>query len=269
MKNSSILFLAIPLLVVFSISGYCDDSSDIVETKANGSINWTRGTVTASGVGTPPQRFFGRPQARALALRAAKADALRHLLEVTRGVRIDSRKAVRELGDRMMSQVSGLVKAAHIIRQEYLSDGTAEVTMEMNLRGKLAELVLPVSNGPVINATFPLSEKSVYTGLIIDAKGLGIRPAMAPKILDENGQEIYGTSVVPRECAVKQGMAGYAKSVQNASKNHRVTGKPLTVRGLKTEGPARADIIISNSDAARLKAAGSLLKKCRVMIVAD
>ncbi len=165
-------------------------------------------------------------------------DAMRNLLEAIRGVRIDSHMEVKDFiaGDKIMSQISGFVKGAHVINREYMSDGTVEVTMEMNLGGELSDLVLPVSSS-VTDTTLSPSEKSVYTGLVVDTRGLGIRPAMAPKILDENGQEVYGTSLVSREYAVKQGMAGYAKSVQDAVISQRVTDKPLTVRGLKAEGP--------------------------------
>ncbi len=63
MKNSLILFLAIAVLVVFPVFGYCDNLSDIVENKGNNSsINWSRGTVAATGTGTPPERFFGKPR---------------------------------------------------------------------------------------------------------------------------------------------------------------------------------------------------------------
>ena len=95
---------------------------------------------------------------------------------------------------------------------------------------------------------------------------------MAPKVVDENGQEVYGSAFVSREFAVQQGMSGYAKGLEDAEKNERVTDNPMTVKGLKTEGPGRCDIVISNADAARIRNAAehlSFMKKCRVMIVVD
>lgn len=95
---------------------------------------------------------------------------------------------------------------------------------------------------------------------------------MSPKIIDENGQEVYGSAFVSREYAVQQGMSGYAKDMTAAQSNPRVTNNPLTVKGLKTEGPGKSDIVISNADASKLKSAYehlSFMKKCRVMIVVD
>ena len=112
----------------------------------------------------------------------------------------------------------------------------------------------------------------VLTGLVVDARGLGVRPAMAPKILDETGQEVYGSAFVSREFAVQQGMSGYAKGLTSAKQNQRVTANPLVVKGLRVEGPGQCNIVISNADAVRLRNSSadlSFLEKCRVMIVVD
>ena len=94
----------------------------------------------------------------------------------------------------------------------------------------------------------------------------------APKILDERGQEVYGSAYVSREYAVQQGMAGYAKDLTASQTNPRVTDRPLTVKSLKTEGAGQSDLIISNADADMIRGASenlSFLKQCRVMIVVD
>jgi hypothetical protein len=95
---------------------------------------------------------------------------------------------------------------------------------------------------------------------------------MSPKILDERGKEVYGSAYVSREFAVQQGMAAYAKDLTASQTNPRVTDQPLTVKGLKTKGPGRSDVVISNADADSIRSASenlSFLKKCRVMIVLD
>ncbi len=95
---------------------------------------------------------------------------------------------------------------------------------------------------------------------------------MSPRIVDESGKEIYGSMQVDREYAVQQGMSGYARDISSAQANPRVTNNPLTVKGIKTEGPGRANIIISNDDAGKLRNAAenmSFLKKARVMIVLE
>ena len=304
MKTRTLVVIAAALMLVFpATEGFAAEWHELVETAGiNGTINWSEGIITATGIGTPPEKYYGKPQARPMALRAAQLDAFRNLLEATKGVRIDSTTLVRDSmveSDVIRSQVSGMVKGAQAVKKEYLSDGTVEVTLAMSLRGGFAQLILPkdikqVPEIKTIPSAFPtplegkkLRDASVpplpepttstpapiiYTGLVVDARGLNARPAMSPKIFDENGQEVYGSAYVSREFAVQQGMAGYAKNLTAAQANPRVTNEPFTVKGLRTEGQGQCSFVISNADAAKIRSASenlSFLKKCRVMIVFD
>jgi hypothetical protein len=108
------------------------------------------------------------------------------------------------------------------------------------------------------------------TGLVIDGRGLGLKPALLPKIVDPQGQEIYVGQVVPRTNAVEQGVAGYAKDVNAAANNFRVTDNPAVIRGLRASGAARTDIMLSQTDAQMLRdlgKKGDFLQYCRVIIV--
>jgi len=273
--------------------------SDVVEqVGTNGKVNWTSGVVEATGIGAPPEKFFGKPQARPMALRAAQLDAYRNLLEIIKGVRVDATTEIRDYttaSDTIRAQVEGMVKGAQILKRDYMSDGTVEVTVRMSLNGDFAQAILPIPKvlksetfdhptGPISSVpgashsgnVFPASEKpvadGVFTGMIIDARGIQARPAMSPKIVDENGNEVYGSMMVDREYAVQQGMSGYARDLASAQTNPRVTNNPLTVKGLKADGPGKANIVISKGDAEKIKAAGenlTFLKKARVMIVLD
>jgi hypothetical protein len=284
MRKKSILTLVFACVLAVPVLGYCQQWHELVEQIGNGTVNWTQGIVQANGIGVPPESVYGKPQARPMALRAAKLDAMRNLLEVTKGVRIDSTTTVKNYAvenDVIMSRVQGVVRGAQVVNREYMSDGTVEVTMQMSLNGDLAHIVLPqdtkpkepTGTQPSFTTPPPTTPGTkVYTGMVVDARGLNAKPAMSPKVIDENGQEVYGSAFVSREFAVQQGMSGYAKEISSAQKNQRVTDNPVTVKGIKTQGPGRSDIVISNADAAMLKNASenlSFMKKCRVMIVVD
>jgi len=261
-----------------------------------GKINWSAGYIEAIGMGAPPERYIGKPNARPMALRAAKVDAYRNLLEITKGVQVSSETTVRDFvteSDVIRAQIEGLVKGATVANQEYLSDGTVEVTLRMPLYGEFSGAMMPrilekkkIAPAPEVPPVEPPVETPaappvpqvaapapvVFTGLVIDARGLQARPAMSPKILDENGKEVYGSMIVERDYAVQQGMTGYARDLTAAQSNPRVTNNPLSVKGVKTEGAGAADIVIGNADAQAIRAATdnlSFLKKCRVMIVLD
>jgi hypothetical protein len=108
------------------------------------------------------------------------------------------------------------------------------------------------------------------TGVVIDGRGLGLKPALLPKIIDPQGQEIYVGQVVARTNAVEQGVAGYAKDVNAASNNFRVTDNPAVIKGVRASGAARTDIMLSQSDSQMLRdlgKKGDFLQYCRVIIV--
>ena len=121
-------------------------ANDVVQQFDNGTINWSRGQVTAVGIGAPPANAANAAQARALARRAAVVDARRNLLEITQGVQLDSMTLVKDFivqSDVVRSSVQGVVRNSQIVDTSYLSDGSVEVTMMMNMTGQLANAVLP------------------------------------------------------------------------------------------------------------------------------
>jgi hypothetical protein len=286
-------------LLLLTTAGFCGDKvsmSEWVEKVGQGSVNWSAGYIEAIGIGAPPDRSIGKINARPMALRAARVDAMRNLLEITKGVQIDSRTVVKDFtveSDVVNTQVVGLIKGAQVVNQQYMSDGTVEVTMRMPLFGDLSRIMVPMAiekrkeiappappapapsapakPEPAVTAPAPPATIA-YTGLVIDARGIQARPAMSPRVFDEDGKELYGSANVDREYAIQQGMSGYARDLTAAQSNQRVTANPVTVKGLKTSGPGRSDLVISNADARQIRASAenaSFMKKCRVMIVLD
>ncbi len=280
MKNQPTFALALMLLMLIPAVGFCNEyrDQDVVEQKTQGVINWSRGVIQAKGIGVLPNKLSNRVKARSTALQDATLDACRKLLEVAKAIRIDGTTVVGDYegkNDMIMSKIKSMVQRAEVVKKEYFSDGTVEVTMEMNLRGGFAQLVLPGEIRPLesIRTITPVkNSSSVFTGLVVDTRGLGTKPVMAPKILDENAREVYGSAFVSREYAVQQGMSGYSKDLAAAQSNQRVSDNPLTVKGLKTEDVEHSHVVISNADARRLRSASenlSFMKKCRVIIVVE
>ena len=280
MKNHPAFALALIFLLFIPYFGYCNENrdQDVVEQKTKGIINWSRGVIQAKGSGVLPNKLPNNVNARSTALKDAMLDACRKILEVTKEVRINGTTVVGDYAgkdDVIMSRIVSMVKNAEVVKKEYFSDGTVRVTMEMNLRGGFAQLVLPEEISPLesIRTMTPVkNSSSVFTGLVVDTRGLGAKPVMSPKILDENAREVYGPAFVSREYAVQQGMSRYSKDLAAAQSNQRVANNPLTVKGLRTKGDEHSDIVISNADARRLRSASenlSFMKKCRVIIVVE
>ena len=278
-------FFAVIIAIIVFISGsvfaqLVGTIKDVVDpVGSTGKVDWTTGVITAVGIGAPPAQPANPAQARAMAERSAQVVAYRNLLEAVKGVRVDSTTTVENFivtSDVINTQVNGIIQGATIMDKKYMSDGSVEVTVGMKLTGALADALLPKTPlTPPAGSTGTLAPGTpgqLYTGLIVDARGLGVRPAMAPKILDEDGKEVYGSAWINRDYAVREGMVGYMKDPAAAQANPRVTDKPLMVKALKVSGDARVDTVISNADATMLHNASqnlNMLEKCRVIILVD
>lgn len=291
------------IVIVFLCAGigFAEDNQDgkvgmkdwtkIIESKVTnqigdkGLVNYEDGYIEAVGTGAPPEQYYGKPQARPMALRAAQVDAYRNLLEVVQGVQIDSRTTVKDFvveSDVINTAISGMVKGAQISKKEYMSDGTVEVTVRMPLSG-VAKAIIPRAitddkkedmkdHKPAPFSKKPAPKDEVYTGLVIDGRGLQARPAMSPKVFDEKGAEVYGTLIVKKDYAVQQGICGYARDLNAAQSNARVTANPLTVKAVSAQGAGMSEFVISNEDANKIRSARenlTFLEKCRVMVVLD
>jgi len=326
--------------------------SEVVERVGNGAINWTQGAVSAKGSGAPPKTVTNIAQARLMAERAAKADALRNLLETVKGVRVDSETTVESFttkSDRVLTRVSGIVIGARVVDTRYLSDGAVEVTVAVNLTGELLAIMLqelpplsqPLMPAPALPQPLPIPAKPSpgsppvqkpappppppptppkpapqetkvqpppvteprgtpppsiepkaqtptkaparaeenldlkkldYSGLIIDARKLGLRPALVPKILNEKGELVYSSLSVGQQDIVRMGLVGYAKDVNAAARNQRVTADPVVVNGISATGEKKTDVVISNRDAQLVLTTApytGYLKNGRVMVVYD
>ncbi len=284
MIRTTAAFLAVLMTIFILATGSAHAQlvgsvKDVVDpVGSTGKVDWTTGVITAVGIGAPPAQPANAAQARAMAERAAQVVAYRNLLEAVKGVRVDSTTTVENFivtSDVIKTEVNGIIQGATIMDKKYMSDGSVEVTVGMKLTGALADALLPKtppSSAASIVSGNATSSGAVYTGLIVDARGLGVRPAMAPKILSEDGKEVYGSAYINRDWAVREGMVGYLKDPAAAQTNPRVTDKPLMVKAIKVSGDARVDTVISNADAAALQSASqnlSMLEKCKVIILVD
>ncbi len=288
-----VLALALAVAAAFpSLAGAQAWTAPKPTDKVEGGINWTTQVITASAVGVAPPYAVSVEHGRALAIQAGAVLARQELLAVARGMVIDSRTTVQAAmvaNSVTEARVSGVIRGAQVVGTRDLGGGAVEVTVAIPATGEFADLVLPrppqpVPPGGVVTpapapapvvptpAPRPTTVVAVFTGLVVDARGLGIKPAMAPKILSEGGQEVYGFSVVDRNWVIQQGMAGYAKDLPAAQAHSRVTDKPLTVKAVAAAGTNKTDVVISNTDAQLLLGAGQNLEflgKARVMLVVD
>ncbi len=246
---------------------------------AESGVDWQRKVVKCTGSGAANLRDAGGNPAvaRIGAEKAAKLDALRNCLEAVKGVQLDSGHTVGNAlaSDQALSgRVQGIVKGFKVVgAPRYFSDGGVEMDVEVPLEGALSDAVPPKPEKGDDTKPAPKPTKgeggAPGTSLVVDARGQKLVPALAPRILDESGKELYGPASLGPSGRKAGGAAAYANDLTaaKATFKDRVGEKPVVVKAVRTEG---ADVVISNSDAAGLAGKDlTFLAEAKVVILAD
>jgi hypothetical protein len=111
-----------------------------------------------------------------------------------------------------------------------------------------------------------------HTSLIVDAKGLGAKPALYPAIETESGEMIYDVTMADPNATVEDGLCTYKKSIDEAKKMPKVGNSPLVVKAAKVGGKHGVNIVISDQDGKWIIEANKVnpfLKRANVNLVID
>ena len=243
-------------------------------------MNWESGTIEVTGMGVAPPNAINQLQGQMPARRAAVADAYRMIAELVKGVNVDSETTVDMMmttSDVIRTKVNATIKGAVVISEQALNGGQGyQVTMRVPLFGvsgspasavieppKVVEpLPAPVpevipsvpveslSGNTTVSVTIntPDKKKAIggYTGLIIDCRGLGLKPVMSPVIKNDRGTPVYGHKNLNPDLVIQNGMADYARDMTGAA---RAGSNPLIIKAVSISGACKGDPVISTADA--------------------
>jgi hypothetical protein len=100
-------------------------------------VDWAAGKIRAAGVGSRPSDVVNAGSSRAMAQRAAIADAQRNLLRTIEQIRIDSGRSVGSLmtNRNVSERIRGFVKGYTVVSERELGDGRIEIILELPLTG--------------------------------------------------------------------------------------------------------------------------------------
>ena len=179
---------------------------------------------------------------------------------------------------------------------KYHSDGSVTVDHEFPLTGAILEQLAPKTGGgkllgrvacPCCGQAWPEGREvpeglavvpyetgapPAYSGILIDCRGLGLKPAVFPRAVDEQDREAWGVGFAERKEIVARGMAGYYRNRNEAAATDRIGANPLVIRAIDVTGANSCDAVVSAADAARLhgfRAYLDLLLQCRVGFLID
>ncbi len=252
-------------------------ANNLIEGLENGRVDWSNRIIEAVGIGKPPEKPINIAQARAIAKKAAVTAAQQNLLETLENMWIDSNTLVKDFvdqNDHIYKDFQVFIQQPQVVDISYLSNGCVKATVAVKLTGAFADMLLPKSIHdihPVKQPKLPGKHKQeARTGLVLDCLGLKVRPAIVPRIVDEDGNEVYGPKYVNRKYAVGQGTTGYSTDLEAARKNPRVGESPIVLKAIRAAQSGPSDIVISNSDADVIRRDPRnlrFLQECRVIIV--
>ena len=253
-------------------------AENFIQVFDQGRIDWTNGFIEAPGAGRPPPDPLNAAHARAVAERNAEIAARNNLLELVKNIRVDSETRVddRMAGNEIsVEDLETLLRDARAVDLSYGPDEEVRVKVSIRLQGSLAELLLPkdiLIISTVKQPQEPGQKEEPFSGLLVDCRGISLKPGMVPLLVDEDGEVIYGPAFASRDHAVERGMVSYMRNMASAKSDPRVGPNPLSAKGIRTMEGKPCDIMISHADAAKLRRLASnlnFLHQCRVLLVVD
>ncbi|MCY1047026.1 hypothetical protein OV208_37330 [Corallococcus sp. bb12-1] len=238
-------------------------SGEAARTLASAGINWEGQILRATGAGAPDLKAANPAQARLGAERAAKLDAFRNLLEQAKGIQVSAGRTVADewARDEVKGRVEGAIKGYKVVARRYFSDSGVELDVEVPLAALSAALT------PAQDAVIVLNAEGAkkYTGLVVDARGLGLKPVLAPRLVDAAGKPLYSATVLTEEARGATGVAAWFENLDAAKKATLVGDKPLVVKAAQLQG---SDLVLDAEGARTLTEANTrFLAEGRVAIV--
>ena len=211
-------------------------------------VDWQRQVLRVTGDGPPDVRASNASQARLGAERSAKEDAFQELLEQVKGVHL---RADRTVGDEMAREetrrkVEDVLRGYKVVQKRYYSDSGVQLEVEVPLAALTSVLVAPAAAEPkkepeAKDVPPKKGAKAKHTGLVVDARKLGLVPMLAPRVLDASGQPLYGVETLSAEARRTLGVAGFFGSLEQARKSARVGERPLVLEAARVEG---SDVVL-------------------------
>lgn len=181
------------------------------------------------------------------ARRVAIMEAQKELLAILKGISLVGNTFASNhmiVETKIREYLNGILKGAEIIEEKLIAEptesdfGLYKVKMavrwdeRVGIQKEIADILKDLKPGEIYIGNSSIGQennKKLYTGLIIDATGLGLKPILFPEILTEDGKKIYSFEVVDDDYRRKYSIVEYHKTLSDALKSHRVGDNPLII----------------------------------------
>lgn len=253
------------------------------QSTAPGFINWSDQQLYALGEGFPVvlQASHQTPQthlsSQTLDIAVARLRKTLHSLSVNEHTTLGH---LADLNLTVASKLASLINAAQIVEHWHGMDGSLQLLLQLPLVGHqgLSVSLAPLERNRLLelgsDRIWPESEPAnkIHTGLIVDARMLGIEPALFPRILTESGYVVFDLTGINLNRLVAQGLVIYSRSLQELKTDARIGDNPLVVMASGVAGQRPVNVLVDEQVAEVVMAAdvrSGFLSEARVGIVID
>ena len=250
-------------------------------------INWEDGYIEAVGMASvDTAKMKNKVQAELMAQEGACTMAYAKLSEMLNGVAVTANTTVVAMlteDQFARSATQGIIQGARRIEEHVSWDGASPkgiCRIGIVLRGAKG-MQVPFYEAAIRNkveGNIPVfvapqgapAPAQAYTGVVIDARGYNLKPAMIPQIFTDDGKLVYGASIVDPQAVRQIGVAGYSSCIDCPKAVERVGDKPLVIKAAGLFGNQNAGVRIGTADALAALAANTrdgLFKMAKVLFL--
>jgi len=216
----------------------------LIENEENGQINWTQGYIIADGLAKiipGPDNSIHNMMAR----RSALLNAHKNALKIIEAINLDGDTTIKSCllkNTTLFYRLKSFIASTAPFKQ-CKENGLYRVELRIPIYGEnsIQSMFLNLYAGSVNK---PVAKKGMR--IIVDAREMKLQPAIFIKIEDENGNNVYTVKDVSRSVLMKRGMVQYVTTIPFMPDD-------VIIRALKTDGKQNSNIVISSSDAEKIR----------------
>lgn len=224
----------------------------VVEELDGGKVDWTAMKLLASAEG---ERTTGAMTDVEALEGSARSRLGPRMLDLAKQVRVTSEQDAGDLldaGDAVADRLDANLAIWEVYEVRYYTSGGVEMDGALPIQPWLRPALTARAAGKDRPGG---AAAAAITGLLVDARGVAVKPAVAPRILDPSGAAIYELSTLTVHAASQRGPVVWVRDPADPVAVRRAGEQPLIVRAAGVKDGC--DLVLSAEDAAKVRDAAS------------